>query len=72
MTLSTHRRRDFRSRTPRARVWLNDQEVTQECFYVDGRRGVVRLYVRPLRPAPCGTKLLTEERRGRVKVRITR
>jgi hypothetical protein len=43
VTLNAHRRRD-RKRCLVTRVWLNGVEVTNRCFYADGRRGVVRLY----------------------------
>lgn len=28
------------------RAWLNGREVTNDCFYADSRRGVVRMFVR--------------------------
>lgn len=71
MVLNVHRRRD-RARCRQARVWLNSEEVTDRCFYADGRRGVVRLYQhengRPfLDWRTRGTTLATEELRGRVR-----
>lgn len=42
MTLSVYRRRD-RHRCRVTRVWFDGVEVTNRCFYADGRRGVVRL-----------------------------
>jgi len=72
MTLSTHRRRD-RANCRRARVWLNGVEVTDRCFYADGRRGVVRLYrlnaegQKFVEAAPSGPRVATEERRGHVR-----
>ena len=44
MTLDVRRRRD-RKRARRLRVFLNGAEV-KDCYYADGRRGVVRRYVR--------------------------
>ncbi len=52
------------------RVFLNDVEVTHRCFYVDGRRGIVRLFD----VYENGSKFLINgdiawhEYRGRVKV----
>ncbi len=71
MVLNVHRRRD-RARCRRARVLLNGEEVTNRCFYADGRRGVVRLYQhengRPFLDWKAkGTRLATEERRGHVR-----
>ena len=79
MTLSIHRRRD-RTRCRRARVWLDGVEVTARCFYVDTRRGVVRLYALnaagkkyldsdPL-PPTGESRVATEERRGRVRLQV--
>lgn len=76
MVLNVHRRRDW-AKCMRARVWLNGEEVTSRCFYADGRRGVVRLhchnasgrlYPDPTRP----DRLATEERRGRVRLQVSR
>jgi hypothetical protein len=78
MTLNAHRRRD-RKRCIRTRVWLNDVEVTNRCFYADGRRGVVRLYklnergqkyLEPIIDAPhwaVPRRVAMEELRGRVR-----
>lgn len=58
-------------RTMHARVWLNGVDVSSRCFYADGRRGVVRLYVLgdDGRPQLDETRkrLLVEERRGHVR-----
>ena len=68
MTLNTRRRRD-REKCRRARVWLDGVDVSEWCYYADGRRGVVRLY----RQNATGHKYIandgiaTEERRGRVR-----
>jgi hypothetical protein len=60
------------------RVWLDGVEVTNRCFYADGRRGVVRLYrlnaegrkfIQPILNAPhwaVPRRVATEERRGHV------
>lgn len=75
MALHAHRRRD-RQRCSRARVWLDGIEVTHRCFYADRRRGVVRLYRlngdgrKYVEFAAGGPRVATEERRGRVVVRI--
>lgn len=69
MVLNVHRRRD-RARCRQARVWLNGEDVTNRCFYADGRRGVVRLY-RLENGQPFADRstmsLATEERRGHVR-----
>lgn len=77
MTLNVYRRRD-RKRINR-RVWLNGIEVTNRCFYADGRRGVVKLYrlnaeghkfTEPILAAPhwdVPRRVATETRRGHVR-----
>lgn len=80
MTLSTRRRRD-RERCRNARVWLDGVEITADCFYVDARRGVVRLYARNAegkhhldsdpRPPTAESRVATEERHGRVRLQVT-
>jgi hypothetical protein len=80
MTLNLKRRRDLkRART--TRVWLNGVDVSDRCFYADGRRGVVRLYrlnaqgqkfLEPILDAPhwdVPKRVAKEERRGRVQWR---
>ena len=81
MVLSVHRRRN-RERCRHARVWLDGQDVTDRCFYADGRRGVVRLYrlnaegkkyAEPIMAAPhwaVPRQLATEQRRGHVRIRL--
>lgn len=75
MTLSTRRRKD-RDRCSHARVWLNGVEVTSRCFYLDTRRGVVRLYQHDSEGhpyvIPSLDSIATEERRGHVRVRIAK
>ncbi len=83
MTLNVFRRRD-RARCYRTRVWLNGEEVTTRCLYVDTRRGVVRLYrlnaegqkfIEPILNAPhwnVPRRVATEERRGHVRTAVTR
>jgi hypothetical protein len=70
MTLNSHLRRD-RRRTTNARVWLDGVEVTDRCFYADGRRGIVRLYALDAHGRKhtdaTGESLATEERRGHVR-----
>lgn len=78
MTLNVHRRRD-RRKCYRTRVWFNGVDVTNRCFYADGRRGVVRLYrlnaegrkfVEPIINAPhwnVPMRVATEELRGHVR-----
>ncbi len=81
MTLNLHRRRD-RARCRQTRVWLDGEEVTTRCIYVDPRRGVVRLYrlnaegkkyldSDPL-PPHGGSRVATEERRGHVRTAVRR
>jgi hypothetical protein len=57
----------------RYRVWWNGREVSENCFYADPRRGVVRLFSRlddgMFRLNANGDGVITEERRGRVVVR---
>ena len=81
MTLDTHRQRD-RALCSRARVWLDDVEVTTRCFYADDRRGVVRLYrlneagkkfIEPILNAPhwnMPPRVAVEERRGHVRIQV--
>ena len=56
------------------RVWLNGVEVTNNCFYADGRRGVVRMYRlnaegrKYVRFVPYVIpRVATEQRRGHVR-----
>ena len=60
-------------RAKRYRVWLNEREVSDNCFYADPRRGVVRLFSRMddgmFRLTENRDGVITEERRGRVVVR---
>lgn len=67
MVLNAHRRRDHK-RTNRTRVHL-DGVYRPDCFYADGRRGVVREYVREhgdLFINEDGQYLLKQELRGHV------
>lgn len=71
MTLTPRRRRDRRKCRLR-RVWFNGVDVTNRCFYADGRRGVVRMYKlnaegRKYVDPNVRVRLATEERRGRVQ-----
>lgn len=72
MVINLHRRRDMRH-VGRYHVILNGRDVTQECFFVDSRRGIVRRYM-------VGTDgmgvindtcdgIQTEELRGRVRLK---
>jgi hypothetical protein len=71
VTLSTRDRRQVK-RCRQARVWLNGVEVTNRCFYVDGRRGVVRLYKHDAGGHVYANEakdgIATEELHGRVKI----
>lgn len=57
----------------RYRCFLNGQEVTTSTFYVDSRRGVVRMYLRNaegcLYVQPGTDQPAWIERRGRVRLR---
>lgn len=56
----------------RYRCWFNGRDVTNECFYVDSRRGLVRLMLRNDEGRFYLTErgeIATEERRGTVKLR---
>ena len=70
MTLNVHRRRDLK-RALRTRVWLDGVDVTNRCFYADGRRGVVRLYRHNTQGKkfidPIMNGVATEEKRGHVQ-----
>jgi hypothetical protein len=78
MTLNAHRRRDLK-RTRCTRVLLDGVDVTNRCFYADGRRGVVRMYklnlsgqkyLEPIINAPhwdVPRRIATEEKRGHVR-----
>ncbi len=54
----------------RYRVWLNDREVTNETFYVDARRGLVRMYLRDAEGHfyVDGDHVARVERRGHVRL----
>jgi hypothetical protein len=39
-------RSEDRSKRVRARVWIDDEEVSNDCFYADSDAGVVRGYAR--------------------------
>lgn len=72
MTVNANKRRQLRkART--VRVFYNGVEVTNRCFYVDGRRRVARLFVHDEYDRPCMNKahdgIETVEIRGRVKLR---
>jgi len=69
MTLHAHRRRQA-ARCRRTRVWLNGREVTSRCVYVDGRRGVARLFVLNSagRPFIREGSVVVEEVRGDVRI----
>jgi len=78
MTIDARLRRN-RKIVRTLRVFLNDVEVTNRCFYADGRRGVVRLYklnaegrkyTVPIIDAPhwaVPRRVATEELRGKVR-----
>ena len=78
MTIDARLRRN-RKIARRLRVFLDGVEVTDRCFYADGRRGVVRLYKldangrkykEPIINAPHWAvpwRIATEERRGKVR-----
>lgn len=72
MTLDARRRRDQR-RTRRARVWVDGVEVTERCYYVDGRRRLARCFVH-VAPRVCVVDAFGEIRRetirGRIRVRF--
>ncbi len=73
MVLNVRRMRD-RRRCRNAKVWLNGRDVTHQCFYADGRRGVVRLYSlnadgKKFVTRPYG-ETATEEQRGRVVIQV--
>lgn len=74
MTLDARRRRDQR-RTRYARVWVNGTEVTERCYYVDGRRRLARCFVH-VAPRICAVdasgEIVKEVLRGRIRVRISR
>lgn len=81
MTINVRRRRDRKLVRRVRKVLLNGQDVTTRCFYVDPRRGVVRLYrlrdgkkfVEPILNAPhwdVPRRVATEEIRGRVQVNL--
>lgn len=68
MTLNAHRTRDQR-RVRRLRCVLLNGHQCPDAFYADGRRGVVREYVRvdgKLQLTPDRTEILKRELRGRV------
>lgn len=71
MTLNVRRRRD-RKRCRHTRVWLDGVEVTNRCYYADGRRGVVRLFKhdaagRVYLDLDMPARIATEELRGHVR-----
>jgi hypothetical protein len=72
----TRSSRTRRQRIASTRVWLNGQEVTARCFYADPRRGLVRLFLHNAEGRPFLNRetmeAAKEERRGRVKVRVSR
>lgn len=70
-----HRPRRTRINANRYRVFLNGHEVTDRTFYVDSRRGVVRMYLhgsdgRPYTVPVGGGRFVaaSTERRGRVRL----
>jgi hypothetical protein len=68
MTLDVRRRRD-RNRCQQLMVYL-DGKPCPDAYYADGRRGVVREFVRDSKDQPMFTPdrtVMTQERRGRVK-----
>lgn len=44
MTLHASGRRRQRQRAMHTRVWVRDVEVTNRCYFLDGRRRIVRLF----------------------------
>ena len=71
MVLSMFRRPD-RKRAIWYRVFVNGREVTNDCFYVDGRRRVARCYVRVdglVQLNASRTAPLTVEYRGDITLR---
>jgi hypothetical protein len=70
MVINVHRRKDAR-RARTYRCFLNGRDITNDCFYADPRRGIVRVYLRNAE----GRAYLTEgmvakaELRGRVHLR---
>lgn len=54
----------LKARRGQAHVYLDGVEVTNDCFYCDTRRGVVRLFV----PQLENGQIAKRELRGRVKV----
>lgn len=71
MVLNAWRPRQ-RKRCQQTRVLLDGSDVTARCFYADGRRGLVRLYVHDDSGKPAVTDwdkgtLAAEVKRGRVR-----
>lgn len=67
MTLNSRKRKDQR-KTRHLNVLLNGVDVSKDCFYADGRRGVVRRFKRiDGKYVVVGNSLATEELRGHVR-----
>src|SRR5262245_43207017 len=70
-TVRTASRRE-RKKAMRSRAFLNDVDVSSDCFYADDRRGVVHLFLRDdngrlWRDGKTG-RVAWAERRGRVRI----